>query len=329
MRGKITGARLPHLPTKGARTPAAAGYCFTIPFCYYKAVVSTDNTIIKPTADLFIAALWSAPKNEPILRSLLSGVMIDTGLPPVIKATVLNPFNIQDYPADKQIRLDVRVEDEMGQQYIVEVQRETHSGFFNRMLAYWSETYAAQLERGDGYTKLRPVRSIIITEFPVFPTLERLHAVFELRSRENPDVLFSPHCQIHVLRLGDLLRNEFSGLEQFGLDLQRWMQFWIFGDKLEENKMSAMLQDCPPVQSAYEEYKRFVADPVMREKAKARERFLIDQQLNINEAREEGEARGRTEEKIATARNMKKKGYSITDIAELTGLPLSEVEQLS
>ena len=137
---------------------------------------------------------------------------------------------------------------------------------------------------------------------------------------------------MHVLRLGDLLRNELSGLEQFGLDLQRWMQFWIFGDKLEENKMSAMLQDCPPVQSAYEEYKRFVADPAMREKAKARERFLIDQQLNINEAREEGEARGREEgeakKAFETARNLKDMGLSPSDISRATGLPLSEVEQL-
>ena len=68
--------------------------------------------MIKPTSDLFIAALYSAPENEPILCSLLSGVMTDAGLPPILKATVLNPFNVQEYPVDKEFRLDVRVEDE-------------------------------------------------------------------------------------------------------------------------------------------------------------------------------------------------------------------------
>jgi len=48
---------------------------------------------IKPTSDLFIAALLSAPKNEPILRSVLNGVMTDIGQPQVVKATALNPFN--------------------------------------------------------------------------------------------------------------------------------------------------------------------------------------------------------------------------------------------
>ena len=86
--------------------------------------------------------------------------------------------------------------------------------------------------------------------------------------------------------------------------------------------MSAILRDCPPVQAAYEEYKR---DPAMRERGKARERFLIDQRLNVNEAREEGEAKKARE----TATLMKKKGYSDDEIAELAGLSLSEIERLS
>ena len=140
------------------------------------------NPVIRPTTDLFIAALWSNPKNELILRSLLNGVMTDIGEPAVVSAKVLNPFNIKEYPTDKQIRLDVRVEDEIKRIYNVEVQTETHTGFFNRMLYYWAETYGALLQQGDHYKLLRPVRSIVITEFSVFPELKRLHTVFEVRA---------------------------------------------------------------------------------------------------------------------------------------------------
>ena len=157
--------------------------------------------------------------------------MTDVGMPPVAKAKVLNPFNIQEYAIDKRIILDVRVEDEAGTFYNVEVQKQADTDFQERMLFGWAETYGSQLLRGEGYDELCPVRSVIITEFPIFPLLNRLHAVFELRSREDSQVLFSDHCQMHVLRLGDLLRN-LSGLDQFGLDLQRWMQLWAFGSKL-------------------------------------------------------------------------------------------------
>jgi len=237
--------------------------------------MTKDEVVIKPTTDLFIAFLWSAPKNESILRSLLNAVMTDIGQPPIVKATVLNPFNVQEYAIDKRIILDVRVADETGTLYNVEVQRVTDTDFLERMLFGWAETYGSQLLWGEKYDELFPVRSIIITEFSIFPLLKRLHAVFELRARENPEVLFSDHCQIHVLRLGDLLRNKLSGLDQFGLDLQRWFQFWALGSELEEDKMSAMLQDSPAVLQACKEFKRFSADPVMREKAKARERSWI------------------------------------------------------
>jgi predicted transposase/invertase (TIGR01784 family) len=282
--------------------------------------MAKDDLIITPTTDLFIASLWSAPKNEPILRSMLSGVMTDIGQPPVAKAKVLNPFNIQEYAIDKRIILDVRVVDEAGTFYNVEVQKQTKTDFLERMLFGWAETYGSQLLWGEGYDDLCPVRSIIITEFSIFPLLKRLHAVFELRARENPDVLFSEHCQIHVLRLGDLARKNLSGLDQFSGDLQRWMQFWAFGSKLEESEMSTMLQDSPPVLAAYEEFKRFSSDPEMRERVRARERFLIDQRLDI--------AGAKREERIMVATNLIRLGVPLATITEATGLSPSEIERL-
>ena len=93
-----------------------------------------------------------------------------------------------------------------------------------------------------------------------------------------------------------------------------------------------MLQDSPDVLRAYEEYKRFTADPVMREKVKAHERFLIDQHLNRVEAeeagREKGQVEGRTEKARETAAIMKKEGFDTAVIARMTGLPLSEIETI-
>jgi hypothetical protein len=85
-----------------------------------------------------------------------------------------------------------------------------------------------------------------------------------------------------------------------------------------------MLEDCPPVLAAYEEFKKFSSDPVMREKVRARERYLNDERLKLAGA----ERKGRTEEKIENARNLKRLGVPITTIAEGIGLSPSEVERL-
>jgi len=88
--------------------------------------------------------------------------------------------------------------------------------------------------------------------------------------------------------------------------------------------MRTMLHDTPEVLQAYEEYKRFTANPVMWEKIRAQERFEIDQHLLQNAAREEGELRKARE----TARNLKRLGVPIVTIAEATGLSVSEIERL-
>ena len=296
-----------------------------------------DDIIIRPTADIFIAALYSNPKHEASLLSLLNSVMTDIGEPAITQVSVLNPFNIQEYPDDKRIVLDVRVKDATGAFYNIEIQREPHTNFNERMLYYWSESYGSQLQRGQDYLRLRAVRSIIITEFPIFPMLQNLHAVFELRSRENPDILFTKHCQIHVLRLGNFIENGFVGLEQFGLGLRRWMEFWAYGTTAEEKEMTTMLQDAPEVLAAFEEYNRFKIDPAMREKVRARQRFLDDERLKLTGAYDEGIAIGEErgigigEDRNArkTALNMQQEGFDTAMISKMTGLSLSEIERLT
>ena len=65
-----------------------------------------------------------------------------------------------------------------------------------------------------------------------------------------------------------------------------------------------------------EEFKKFSSDPVMREKVRARERYLNDERLKIAGAKREG----RTEEKIEVARNMKNDGVDPQVIAKYTAL---------
>jgi len=93
--------------------------------------------------------------------------------------------------------------------------------------------------------------------------------------------------------------------------------------------MSVILQDAPEVLQADAEYRRFCADPVMRERVRARERFLNDERLKLAGAKREGRAEGKAEKARETAVAMKRKGYPVADIAELTSLPLSEIEQLN
>ncbi|MBR2888467.1 MAG: hypothetical protein IKB95_09595, partial [Bacteroidales bacterium] len=60
--------------------------------------------------------------------------------------------------------------------------------------------------------------------------------------------------------------------------------------------------------------------------------YMGAQEYKMNEGIRIGEAKGRAEgaqsNAIATARKMKSKGYSLDEIAELTGLPLTQIQSL-
>ncbi|MDR0328402.1 MAG: Rpn family recombination-promoting nuclease/putative transposase [Planctomycetaceae bacterium] len=295
-------------------------------------VYETEEPLIKPTSDLFTAVLWSAPKNEPLLRDFLNAVLLDHQQPPIQEATVLNPFNIKEFAFDRQLVLDVRVRDEAGHRYNIEVQTAPHTGFCNRMLFHWADIYAALLRTGDDFTQLVPVKSVVIADFPIFPELRDLHTVFEVRSRENPKVLLSEHLQIHFLRLGDMLKRQLDGLTALGDSLQHWMNFFAFGATTTEDKMTQMIENSPAVRAAYEEFQRFTLNAEMREVERRRRRYAEDVRIIKDAARDEGLAEGKAEGKaerdIEIARNMKQKGYDCGAIAELTGLSPQEIERL-
>jgi len=296
-----------------------------------------SEPLIRPTSDVFTAVLWSAPKNEPLLRDFINAVQIDCRQPSILEATVLNPFNIKEFREDRQLVLDVHVQDEWSRRYNVEIQTAPHAGFGNRTVLHWSNLYSSQLRTGDDFTQLLPVQSFVITAFPIFPQLRNLHTIFELRARENAEVLLTDHLQMHFLRLGDMLKRRLEGLVDLSVGLQHWMLFFAFGAETSEDKMSQMVENNPAVMAAYEEYRRFTLDASMQDLAFRRRRFLEDQRIYTQFAREEGlalgkaegKAEGQTEKMFEIAQNMKQRGYDAATIADLTGLSLEEIERLN
>ena len=293
-----------------------------------KKISGMPQGLVSPTSDVFTAAFFSAQKNESSLRDFINAVMIDDRQPLIHKATVLNPFNVKTFVEDRKLVLDVRVQDELNRNYDIEVQTESHTGFRDRMLLHWSEIYGSLLETGDDFTKLRPVRSIVLTVFPIFPTLRNLHAVFEIRSRENPEVLLTDHFRMHFLRLGDMLKRQLEGLSELCRGLQDWFKFFAFAATTPEDKMPQLVENNQAVMTAYEELRRFSANEEMRDLARRRRRFLEDQRVYVDAARDEGKAEGKAEEKFEIARNLKQLGSNFDIIAQATGLTRGEIERL-
>ena len=267
-----------------------------------------------------MAALWSNPKNERLLLSFINGVLLDISMPPVMRATVMNPFNIKQFAVEKSITLDVRVEDENKRIFNIEIQIQPHKGFANRVLHYWSDTYSSQLYMGEQYDKLKPVISIIVTDFDAFPLLKNFHTVFRPVADENPNVRLSEHFQIHVLRLSDALKGHWECLVNVHVNLQNWAIFWVYGADKTEEEMSVLVKNNPMILEAQRELKIFSSNKENRELVRSRRKFINDSVIIIDAAK--------TEERTEIASNLLGLSVDVETIMKATGLSREEIEPL-
>jgi len=149
---------------------------------------------------------------------------------------------------------------------------------------------------------------------------------------ENPEVALTDHFRMHFLRLGDVLKRRLEGLGGLFDGLRDWMNFFMFANTISEDKMTQLIENNPAVQAAYEELQRFSSNAEMREFERRRRRFLEDTRIYVGTARAEGKAEGKAEgimeREIEIAQNMKRKGFDVQSIADLTGLSHAEIERL-
>ena len=256
---------------------------------------TADNLIIKETSDLFIATLFSAPKNEPILRNVINAVLMNSGHAPITTAEVLNPFNVKEFAVDKQIVLDVRVKDELDRIFNIEIQTTSHTAFVERIMFGWADTFSAQLHAGNEYKKLNPVFCIVITEFKIFDHVDGVHLVFELRERNRPEVVLSDHLQMHFLRLYELLQGRLEVLEGVSPELRHWLNFLAYGGLKGEKEMSQIVENTPLVMEAVAELQRFSSHPRMRELERRRKLWKLEYYSGLEAAKKEGREEGREE----------------------------------
>jgi predicted transposase/invertase (TIGR01784 family) len=297
-----------------------------------------DSRFPDPMSDVFTAAFWSNPKFRRHLRSYINGVRRNVGMPPIVEATVLNPFNVKDFVVSKKIVLDVRVKDERDWLYDIEVQNSTHTAFLNRMVQYWSETYSSQMRMGLDYTILRPVMSIILTAFPIFPELHNIQSVFRIAAEENPNIILTEDFQIHFLRISEFRKRRPDQLLGMDRDLRDWLYFFGYGGESTEAEMSQLTDSNPLIKDAYDEMQRFFANPETRELARERRQFIFDFNLGMDASKAEGivegEAKGeaRTIVRQLTKRfgsvpsSIEENLYGITDLDKLDRLADSVID---
>jgi len=243
--------------------------------------LSTTNRI-NPKTDFVFRKLFGSDENKDLLISLINSV-VGPELQ-ITDVTIKNPFNLADYPRQKQSILDIKAVDENGDWYDVEMQIIAHTLYGKRAVYYLCKVFADQLESGEDYSKLNTTIGIHFLDFRFFDDA-RVMRQFVLRDAETGEASAKLDCiRLYFVEMAKFEKD----WPQLRTALDRWVSFLNRAGELLASSMPTELSAEPAIAKAVAELERIGMDPRQREIYEGEVKALMVDQIQIRSAEERG-----------------------------------------
>ena len=279
---------------------------------------------INPKTDFAFKKIFGSGQSHGILISFLNGILYE-GQSIVKDLTILDPYLSPRIRGVKDSYLDVRAILQSGETVIIEMQVLNVEGFEKRILYNAAKAYSIQLDKGERYTELSPVIALTITDFEMFPEIDRPISRFILKDKE---------CLIDYLS-GDL-QLVFLELPKFKVPLDalksltdKWIYFMKHAPDL--SLVPQVMANITEIQQAFDIANRATLTREELDELEHQSFFIQDQQGAIVKALkqgiEQGIEQGNKQTKIEIARRL----IGVMDdriISEMTDLTLNEIADL-
>jgi predicted transposase/invertase (TIGR01784 family) len=138
---------------------------------------------INPKTDFAFKKIFGDEQNKEILISFLNAILYQ-GNSAIESLEILNPYQSPKIRGVKDTYLDIRAKLNNEQTVIIEMQVLNVEGFEKRILYNAAKAYSIQLDTGVDYTLLNPVIALTITDFEMFPNLDKVISRFVLKERD-------------------------------------------------------------------------------------------------------------------------------------------------
>ena len=282
---------------------------------------------LDPKNDVAFRKIFGTEKNQDILIRLLNDVIIFQENRPITKVTFLKTVQDPDIAAQKTSIVDILCEDDLGCKYIVEMQVAKTAGFEKRAQYYASKAYCCQVHVGGAYHTLKEVIFLAIADYIMFP---------EKQDYKSDHILLDKKTLEHNLKDFSYTFIELpkftKTIDELDTFTEKWCYFFRHAEETSPEDLKKLIGNDEILERVYHELNRFHWTPQELQDYERAEKAKNDYISSLMQSHIEGKAEGLVEGEAKKAREMAKKlikrGLSIEDIAEDTGLNLEDIKNL-
>lgn len=275
-----------------------------------------ELSLLDPKLDYIFKCIFGTEETKPLLISFLNALL--KGRPHIKSITLLNPESIKLAKEDKGSRLDIKAESDDKTKFDIEIQIKNTGELPERALHYAANMFPHTVHTNESYKVARVISIWILGENVTTRKDAISEATMTFKTSENDPT------QI----MTEALRIFFIELDKFNpknADMHDLLTAWLTFLKNPVLMDEAFLK-IKEVASAMNRLKYMSADREVREIADLRQRSLNDRNSELTVAFEEGEEKGKQEEKRENAINLLAAGVDKNII--MTSLKLTE-EQIN
>ena len=232
---------------------------------------------LSPKLDIVFHMLFGEPKNENLTRRLLEDVLEER----ISKIELdKNPYLWGNQADDKLGIIDVKAEIDDKNMVDIEIQRSEQKDFAERILFYWSKMYTRQLQKSEKYSELKRciVISIVDFELDIAKDLPA-DTKWQIKEEKIGKKILTKKLEIVILELPKAKRN----IEN--KQLTKWVKF------LEDpygKEVMQMADNEKDIKEAVEKLEEINGDEEKVRIAELREKYILDYNSGIEDARERG-----------------------------------------
>lgn len=286
---------------------------------------------VNPFTDFGFKKIFGEEASKPLLLDFLNTLLPENSQ--IKNLSFKNTEHLGQTEADRKSLFDIYCEAENGEKFIVELQKAKQNFFKERTVYYSTFPIREQAEKGEWNYNLKAVFCIGILDF-TFDDYEnepeRSEVVHNIKLKNQNGKIFYDKLTYIYLEMPNFKKAE-TGLKT---RLDKWLYFIkyledfqtipaIFKDEVVFEKAFEKAELAKLDTGQWESYERS-----LREFRDMKGMFDYATETAFDDGKTEGKIQGKTEGKTEIAIKMKQKGFSVEDIAEITGLSAEEVNKL-